>query len=82
MDPERLFELRMSFGMWRPNRHAILPDVHKLPEPLRRSAAVMQTAQSEDEMKAAANEFLTLSEEYVDSGRPDSQDSSKGQDLD
>lgn len=61
-----LFETRLMFGLHRPTSHVYLPP-EDLPEPLQRASRQMQASDlTDDERKAAAQEFLTLSEEWVD----------------
>lgn len=61
----RRFEMRMMFGISSPNSYIKLP-TEDLPEPLQKSAEQMNYLGTEDERKAAAKEFLALSEEWVD----------------
>lgn len=59
-------EMRVGFGMTKASAHLHLP-TEDLPEPLRASAAQMQSTRlTSDERRAAAGEFLVRSEEWVD----------------
>lgn len=62
---------RYSMMLGSPRRmHAILPiEPGQLPKPLEDAAKAMDNAKSDGEARMAASEFLTLSEEWVDSGR-------------
>lgn len=60
-----MMEMQLSFGLRRP-LFVLRPEAGSLPEPLERAANAMHDAQSDDEARAAAREFLVLSEEWVD----------------
>jgi hypothetical protein len=62
----RRYEMMFGFGTRRPIN---VLRVEGLPEPLQAVADAMYDAKTDDEAKAAASEFLTLSEEWVDSHR-------------
>jgi hypothetical protein len=57
------YEMRASFAISNPAAHIDVP-TEGLPEPLRRRADAMKHGTA-DERKAAAQEFLTLSEEWL-----------------
>lgn len=61
---EFMLSARLDFRAGRRSLMVIRPE--GLPEPLQRVADAMYDAQTDDQAKAAASEFLTLSEEWVD----------------
>lgn len=61
------FAMRAEMRIGLTLRHAFVTlPTEGLPEPLRKVAEDMGTAPSDDVARAAASEFLTLSEEWVD----------------
>lgn len=67
-DFDRLsFRYSMMLGVPRRMHAVIRPEPGSLPKPLEDAANAMHDAKSDDEAKMAANEFLALSEEWVDS---------------
>lgn len=68
MDDFDRLSLRYSMMIGSTRRvHAVIrPEPGSLPKPLEDAANAMYDARSDDEAKMAANEFLALSEEWVD----------------
>jgi hypothetical protein len=67
-DFDRL-SMRYAFALGTSRRNSIAvirPEPGVLPKPLEDAANAMHDAKSDTEAKMAANEFLTLSEEWVD----------------
>lgn len=65
MDPYSRYEMRLAFMGTNPlNSMAVIRD-RNLPAPLQEKADAMYDAKTGDEAKAAASEFLTVSEEWT-----------------